>query len=388
MKTNFKFLMMATAMTVASASFTSCSSDDPDSPSDLSGKEATLRSAVEEYVDYTVIPTYTAMADAAVELAELCETIRSKYEAGTLTNEDIVKAGNVWKQARKNWELSEAFLFGPAANHNIDPHIDSWPLDKTAMDNLLKDIVAGKQWDLTNNGGYGLIGFHALEYVLYTLTEDENSSQPHSTNYAPGEVEYMVAVANDLRDQCVCLEACWAGTDNISEAKQAILEEAELDYEEEYGWEMKNSGQAGSHFKTYQDAAQEIIQGCIDIADEVGNTKIGRPATGAGEEDKNYIESPYSLNSVEDFADNIISIQRSYFGTRQGRASLSSYIRSINPELDNEVATAIDDAIAAIRAIPEPFTKTATGPEAKAAVKTVGTDLVNTLNKVNYALTR
>ncbi|MDE6826740.1 MAG: hypothetical protein K2J18_08245, partial [Paramuribaculum sp.] len=338
--------------------------------------------------DYTVLPTYTAMADAAVELADLCQQIQTKYDAGTLSQSDIVKAGNVWKTARKNWELSEAFLFGPAANHNIDPHIDSWPLDKTAMDNLLKDIVAGKQWDLTNNGGYGLIGFHALEYVLYRLTDDENSSLPHSIDYAPGEVEYMVAVANDLRDQCVCLEACWAGTDNISAAKQDILEEAELDYSEEYGWEMKHSGEAGSHFKTFQDAAQEIIQGCIDIADEVGNTKIGRPATGASDEDKNYIESPYSLNSIEDFADNIISIERSYFGTRGNNLSISAFIKSINPELDTEMRTAIDNALTAIRAIPEPFTKTATGPQAKNAVKVVGTDLVSTLNKVNYALTR
>ena len=384
----FRFCMFAATMTAVAGFFAACSSSDDDQPDSISEKELTLKTAVEEYVDYTVLPTYTAMADAAVELADLCQQIQTKYDAGTLSQSDIVKAGNVWKTARKNWELSEAFLFGPAANHNIDPHIDSWPLDKTAMDNLLKDIVAGKQWDLTNNGGYGLIGFHALEYVLYRLTDDENSSLPHSIDYAPGEVEYMVAVANDLRDQCVCLEACWAGTDNISAAKQDILEEAALDYSEEYGWEMKHSGEAGSHFKTFQDAAQEIIQGCIDIADEVGNTKIGRPATGASDEDKNYIESPYSLNSIEDFADNIISIERSYFGTRGNNLSISAFIKSINPELDTEMRTAIDNALTAIRAIPEPFTKTATGPQAKNAVKVVGTDLVSTLNKVNYALTR
>lgn len=68
-------------------------------------------------------------------------------------------------------------------------------------------------------------------------------------------------------------------------------------------------------YKTYQEVAEEIIQGCIDIADEVGNTKIGRPHNGSSLDDRNYIESPYSLNSIEDFQDNIRSIKNSYCGS-------------------------------------------------------------------------
>jgi len=37
------------------------------------------------------------------------------------------------------------------------------------MENLLSDIRAGKSWSLENNGGYGLIGFHAVEYLLFEL---------------------------------------------------------------------------------------------------------------------------------------------------------------------------------------------------------------------------
>lgn len=359
----------------------SCSDDksEPQQQTSLSAKEKMLQAATNDYVDYTVLPTYRAMADAAVEMRDLCRNMQQKYAAGTLAANDVKAAGDAWKLARKNWELSEAFLFGPAANHNIDPHIDSWPLDKAAMDNLLVQIRNGNAWSLENNGGFGLIGFHAVEYMLFELSEDENTALVHSIDYTPEELEYLVAVAEDLCRQCVCLEACWAGTDNVTDVKQEILEEAELDYAESYGWEMKNAGSAGSRFKTYQEAAEEIIQGCIDIADEVGNTKIGRPHMGSTTEDKNYIESPYSLNSIEDFADNIRSVSNAYLGTRG--SSVSDYVKSMDSDVDMKVRQAITDAINAIERIQEPFAKYASGTESEAAMKAAGTVLVEALEE-------
>lgn len=384
MKKFGKLLMLGAVALMA----TSCSdnNDTPDSDV-LSEKEATLKKATADYVNHTVLPTYRSMADAAIRLRDLCHTMQDKHAAGTLTTQDIKAAGEAWKEARKSWELSEAFLFGPAANHNIDPHIDSWPLDKAAMDRLLTQIRNGAQWDLTNNGGYGLIGFHAVEYMLFELTADENNSLVHSTNYTPEELEYLVAVADDLCQQCVCLEACWAGTDNVSELKQEILADADLDYNENYGWEMMNARQAGSRFKTYQEAAEEILQGCIDIADEVGNTKIGRPHIGSTTEDKNYIESPYSLNSIEDFADNIRSVSNAYLGSRNGDASVSDYVKAKNPAVDKKVRDNITAAITAIELIPEPFAKNATGMLADAAMKAAGTVLVAALEEAVAVVT-
>ncbi len=382
MKFSKLFLLSLCAMPLAGCS------DKSDEPETGSSKELTLKAATEAYVDNTVRPTYKAMADAAVTLRDLCHAMQAKHAAGTLTESDIRAAGDAWKLARKQWELSEAFLFGPAANHNIDPHIDSWPLDKAAMENLLTQIRHGNSWSLENNGGYGLIGFHSVEFMLFQLSADENSALVHSANYTPEELEYLVAVADDLCQQCVCLEACWAGTENISDLKQQILEDAELDYGENYGWEMKNAGQPGSRFKTYQEAAEEIIQGCIDIADEVGNTKIGRPHIGSSVEDKNYIESPYSLNSIEDFADNIRSVRNAYLGSRQGDASVSDYVKSVNHEVDAEVRRAIADAIAAIELIPEPFAKNATGSLSEAGMKAAGATLVDALESAMMVVTR
>jgi hypothetical protein len=377
-----KYLQLLLVPALATSfTLTSCSDNNDPDDNEVSAKETMLSKAATAYIDNTVLPTYKGMADAAIELYDYCEIIQEKHASGTLTSTDISNAAQAWKTSRKYWELSEAFLFGPASDYNIDPHIDSWPLDKDAMDRLLTEIRNGADYSLDNNFGYGLLGFHSIEYMLYELSADGNTSSIHSTNYTSEELKYLVMVAEDLRNQCVCLEACWAGTDNVSEEKQNILEEAELDKGKNYGWMMKNAGQAGSIYKTYQEVAEEVLQGCIDIADEVGNTKIGRPHQGSTLDDRNYIESPYSLNSIEDFVDNIKSIRNAYCGSNSGDVSVSTYVKSVNSDLDTRVRTAIENAITSISAIPEPFAKNASGTAAGTAVTVVGTDLVNVLEE-------
>lgn len=366
-----------------------CSDDDNSNASnELSQKERTFKAAIVPYVDNTIVPTYKGMADNAILLSEACNAIAEAAENGTLDSEHIKVAGEYWNLCRDYWEKSEAFLFGAAADYNIDPHIDSWPLDKNAMEELLVDLRNGKNWTIDNNAGYGLLGFHAVEYMLFELSEDGNTSHPHNTNYTAEELIYLCTVAEDLRNQCIRLEASWAGIENISIEKQDILAETELEPSINYGWSMKNAGEGGSLYKTYQEAAEDLVQGCIDIADEVGNTKIGRPANGSSEEDKNYIESPYSLNSINDFVGNIISIRNAYAGSNAGDASISDYIKSVDSRLDTRVKEQIELCIALIERIPEPFAKSATGPEADAAVTAIGTDLVDILEEVMTALSK
>lgn len=391
MKTFLKWPVYMAFSALISTSIVACSDSDGDD-SNLLIKENMLQSAMTPYVNKTVIPTYKAMADAAIDMYDKCVAMQEAHTAGNLTTDMIKAAGEAWNTSRKYWELSEAFLFGAAADYNIDPHIDSWPLDKTAMDNMLNN--AGQMAQMSpeyvgNNLGYGLLGFHAVEYMLFQLDASETQSLPHNLTYTKEEMIYLTSVAGDLRNQCVRLEASWAGLDNVSSEKQEILEKAELEPTFDYGSSMINAGKGGSKYVNYQDAAEEIIQGCIDIADEVGNTKIGRPVNGSSTEDKNYIESPYSLNSIVDFTDNIISIQNAYAGSNAGDASISGYIQHIDPTLDAELKAAIEKSIATIKKIPEPFAKTATtNADAKTAVTVVGTDLVNVLGKVMTALSK
>lgn len=379
-------LSLVAAMVGLSACNGSGNGGEVDSP-----KEEILKKAMTPYVDNTVVATYCGMADAAISLYDQCEVIMQKYEAGTLAETDIKTAAGYWEQARSYWELSEAFLYGPAANHNIDPHIDSWPLDKDGMDAMLGNAEQMAQIEeqgadyVGDKLGYGLLGFHAVEYMLYANDNtDRQNLRYHTTDYKRAEVVYLVAIAEDLRNQAVALETAWAGIDNVSATKQAILEEAEIDYGVEfvkgYGSYMKVA--TGGTYANYQEAAEELIQGCIDIADEVGNVKIGRPATATTEEDRNYIESPYSLNSIVDFMENIVSIKNAYTGSKSGDASVSDYIKTVDADLDAECRAAIDAAYDAIKVIPEPFAVSAKNSEAANAVKVVGTDLVEVLQKV------
>ncbi|MBQ8493008.1 MAG: hypothetical protein IJ464_01855 [Alistipes sp.] len=384
MKTKFTLLLSVVALATAACETDTNINDGVDT------KEEAFEAAIIPYIDRTVVPTYRGMADNALLLAEACVNIQSAHAEGTLSTELIAEAGNYWKESRRYWEESEAFLYGAAADYSIDPHIDSWPLDKNAMDDLLEDINAGKSWSIDNNINYGLLGFHAVEYMLFELSEDGAKSLTHNVNYTDAELVYLVAVADDLAQQCVRLEAAWAGIDNVTTEKRELLEEAELEPSINYGESMKTAGQGGSLYKTYQEAAEELVDGCITIADEVANTKMGTPVKGAQGDaagDRNYIESPYSLNSIVDFQGNIISIKNAYAGSNEGDASISDYIKSVNAELDTEVMTLIEESYDYIGRIQEPFAQHLSDKEATDAIDKVN-ELVAALESVYSELSK
>ena len=129
-------------------------------------------------------------------------------EAGTanLTTAMVQAADDAWIKARRYWELSEAWLYGAAADYNIDPHIDSWPLDQVAMEAMLADEKQMAQMDedgvyVSNHLGYGLLGFHAVEYMIFETTADGKQTQPRSVDkYTTQELNYLAAVAGDSYD--------------------------------------------------------------------------------------------------------------------------------------------------------------------------------------------
>lgn len=368
-------------------------------------KEAQLKKIVAPYVQNNVLATYEALANASIELNTTVNALSVAYKAGKLSETDIKAVCKAWIAARAQWELSESFLYGPVDEYSIDPHIDSWPLDQSQMQTLLNDpermaqIESAKSLDslLTAFGGgeYGLLGFHAIEFLIY---DDNNRNtgivafrQP--AFYDSPKVAYLMGVTRDLMYQTVALEASWRGLSHMSAKKQQILAEGKIDasrmpkMEVGYAKYMNDADRANAGYGTYQAVVEQIVDGCASIADEVGNTKIGKPHRGGKEEDQNYIESPYSLNSVKDFADNIISIQRSYMGVNTD-ASVYNYIKQKNPTLAERCKTCIEESIIAIRGMQEPFYKTANNPANAAVVAKVGTELQDVLGEVKKELAK
>ena len=371
MKKQFLFVALA------ALGLTACQGGPTDVTSD---KEEALQKAVTPYVNNTVIATYRNMSDAGMTLLEQTEAILDKVEKGEDYTTLMRDAGTSWRLMRKYWEQSEAFLYGPAASHNIDPHIDSWPLDFNAMNALLHDqerMAAIEEEGGAYVGdklGYALKGFHAAEYLLFESVEVEGravgTGKTHATNLTHAEAVYLLGIVEDLTQQAILLEYCWAG--EVSDTKMKLLEDGEVDtYEDKYGWQMMNAGKPGSIYVTYQEAAEEIIAGCVDIAGEVAELKMGNPYISSTPEERDYIESPYSCTSTEDFADNIRSIQHAYCGSLAGDHSVSNYIYRQDAELDARVRKAIEEAIAAIQDI-DNFENTAqNNPQVKAAIDKV-----------------
>lgn len=137
-------------------------------------------------------------------------------------------------------------------------------------------------------------------------------------------------------------------------------------------WVTSYNGGApfSSIFKTHNTSAypsafsciEQILDGCADIANEVGDAKIKDPydyyVSGDVTKALYAVESWYSWHSREDYSNNIISIRNAYYGTRDGSVSpnsISALISANDAARDAEIVAAITGAYNKILAIPQPF---------------------------------
>lgn len=369
----------------------SCSDkDSPDVP-DTNDKDAVFSAIAGQYLDNTVNVTYRNLADNAKQLVIDLQKVKENK-----TDANVRKACESFLEARKWWERSEAFLFGAAADFGIDPHIDSWPLDRAGLVAEMGNAshiasLAAEDGDVWAGAHLGpeLLGFHGIEYIIFA------DGNPKAASAIPdNELIYAIAVAGDLRNKTYQLELSWGGEDAVDADRLAKVDE-ELEWPfavansgVSYSENMLNAGQAGSTYRTWTHAMEAIIDGCIDIADEVGTQKIGKPYTG---EDVNYIESPYSHKSITDFHDNMISIENAYMGGIDGRRdeskSLHAYMSSVNPALDSKLVSAIANAQDKIAAMRAPFVEYHTDPSAGAAMDACR-ELADVLTEVKIQLSK
>jgi predicted lipoprotein len=132
----------------------------------------------------------------------------------------------------------------------------------------------------------------------------------------------------------------------------------------------------------------------MDIANEVGNAKIGDPydlfKSGRTTEALYAVESWYSWHSIDDYSNNILSIRNAYFGTRNGSKathSLATLIEGNNASLDKQVRDAITAAHDAIQNIPAPFRMNIGAPEVQTAMQACN-DLEEVLGNLKGYLQR
>ena len=405
MKKKVLFSMLFAACTLG---FTACSSDDDNKDDNkVSEKEQAMQAITNQYVNNVIFPIYQSLASQTSTLFDQLVDAKAKFRAGTLTQGDIDKICNTFIAARSAWEQSESFLYGAATDFGIDPHIDTWPLDRTALAKALSSAEIIEDLDDLEDGGIDnaralvgeqQLGFHGIEFIIFRdgknrsiaalqgIEDDEAFEGRNITGEQ--ELIFAAAVAGDLRDKCFQLEVSWLG-DKAPVAHQERVEECEFPTtvaggEASYGENLINATKAGSTMSTWRGVMSTIlVAGCSNICAEVAGQKIGQAYLGT---DPDYIESPYSQRSYFDFFDNISSIQYSLYGNQGTTAhtnSIMAYLQKYNATMAADLKAKLDAALSALNTAKAgtPFVVDSHSANAKAAM-----DAINALDdKLNEA---
>ena len=403
-----KKIIFSMAVLMMGLAFTACSSDDDNKDDNkLSEKEQAMQAITDQYVNNVIFPIYKSLASQTSTLFDQLVDAKSKFRAGTLTQGDIDKLCTTFIAARSAWEQSESFLYGAATDFGIDPHIDTWPLDRTALAKALSSAEIIEDLDDLDEGGIDnaralvgeqQLGFHGIEFIIFRdgknrslaalkgIEDDEAFEGRNITGEQ--ELIFAAAVAGDLRDKCFQLEVSWLG-DQAPKSHQERVEECEFPTtvaggEASYGENLLNATKAGSTMSTWRGVMSTIlVAGCSNICAEVAGQKIGQAYLGT---DPDYIESPYSQRSYYDFFDNISSIQYSLYGN-QGTAananSIMAYLQKYNATMAADLKAKLDAALSALATAKAgtPFVVESHSANAKAAM-----DAINALDdKLNEA---
>ncbi len=423
MKKIFKFTMLFAATCMMTMSMVSCSDDDENNDNVDVTKEQNeaIEALTKQYLADVVYPTYGNLAHESESLYSLISALKTKLKAGTKVSQGEIDAICAsYKNARKYWEQSEAFLYGAASDFEIDPHIDTWPLDVPTLGEDLTDDAKIARLDAADGIEYARtnltaenLGFHGIEFIFFRdgknrsaafFNNDEKETDGDITSKgdvtAKEEVIFATAVAGDLRDKCFQLEVAWnANASAAHKSRVAECAKSSDDFETKvskngltYGENLVAVNVGNSTYNSWKKVMEEIlVGGCSNICAEVADQKMGqayRAATGSGdaEDDPNYIESPYSHNSFTDFYGNIMSIQNALYnnveGTSATNSSVMSYLQKYNAAEAASLQAKLSAALAALQACLNSGKSFVEAPGAacvKSAMEAIG-ELDNELN--------
>lgn len=248
----------------------------------------------------------------------------------SLSDADLALCKQQWRDTRTSWERSEALLFGPVATGNIDPRIDTWPVNFTDLEAQLSGNMAFTPEYITGLED-ALKGFHPIEYLLFGVNGDKTAA-----GFTARELEYLTALADDLAGLTSSLSTSWdpATTGNYSHA-------------------FISAGSGSAEYPTQVAAFEELVNAMVGICDEVANGKMGEVLLA---QDPLLEESPFAKNSITDFTNNIRGVENVYLGKYLNDGTgIEDLVRQHDLQLDNTIKQRIAAAIAALGTITVPF---------------------------------
>lgn len=202
----------------------------------------------------------------------------------------------------------------------------------------------------------------ALGVCLTSCNKDDNGSSneiPEGTsNVSINEDDTQVTASNVTNWTQYAVQVANLLTNDATTLRNAWL----VDYKAGGPYAEQFMNPEGTEFKSYSGCVQQIIEGCADIANEVGTAKIGEPRDLW--EAKKYteavyaVESWYSYHSIDDYSNNILSIRNAFNGTCNGSeatSSIAAYLKKNNNALYEQTKSEINAAYNAIKGMAAPF---------------------------------
>jgi predicted lipoprotein len=133
----------------------------------------------------------------------------------------------------------------------------------------------------------------------------------------------------------------------------------ETEWQTRYAPAVMDPGSDNVEFPTAKAVVDTFVNESVFLSEWVMNERIGKPfgTASGGVPMPELEESGPSDHSIADMAGSLRGIRNVYLGTRDGTPGdgLTLLVREQSPSTDRAVRLAIDDAIAAVEAIPTPY---------------------------------
>ncbi len=286
---------------------------------------------VQAFVQKVVQPNH---AQLVAQTAALQVAIRRLTDQPS--DEHLEAARQAWLEARRTWETSESWAFGPAETEGFDGAMDDWPVNRKD----LATALAGPPFTATTFAALSdtAKGFHGIEWVMFGGRTGQRSSAAQLTS---NDLAYLRLAADELHRQAEGLLASWSGPQG-------------------FGARISSPAEAGT-------AVQEMLQGVIGLLQEEGDEKLGQPLK---TRDPQTLESADSGNTQADLLANVEGARQVLMET-----GLLELIRSRDPDLGQQIDTQTAQAVAMARALPHPINDHLDHPASRKAMEALITQL-------------
>jgi predicted lipoprotein len=295
------------------------------------------RVALRETTEQVILPTYAELTDKTSELSALLEEL-----ARAPADADLDAIRSAYLATRTPWKESEAFAFGPAVELSSSAGIDQSPVDTAKIDAELDSDVELSVAHLRTLGA-NKRGLHAIEYLLFPADDAERAAALLADDDAGSRRrQFTAAAASIVATNAQSLEAAWSPQGD------------------DYAARFSQPGAPDSVSPLVQACLDTLLNETVVLSEVIANVKLGKPlgVTSGGKIEPETQESGPSGASLSDMLDNLRGIRNVYLGTRDGSVghSLSELVHRKSPSVDLRARAALDDAEAALLAIPEPLT--------------------------------